>query len=91
MFNLGVSVDIRHFIPPKQQKFMSVGLCGSDCTRNGLPSNGVAVVNGFLHAHLSGRAIRLRCFEALLQNTGHSTITVGKYPLITFLLLKTEQ
>ena len=34
--------------------------CGSDCTRDGLPSDGVTVIASMLHAHNFGMALNLR-------------------------------
>ncbi|ROT68032.1 dopamine beta hydroxylase [Penaeus vannamei] len=50
----------KHIIPPKANRWLSVGHCTADCTSEMLPAEGVKVVQALLHSHLLGREIYLR-------------------------------
>ena len=49
----------RQLIPPGQKEFKTVGVCSQECSQH-IPENGVTLANGFLHAHLLGRKLKLR-------------------------------
>jgi len=50
-------------LPPKQDAFQINGVCSSECTQNAIPKDGINVILTLVHAHLSGRKIRLRHFR----------------------------
>ncbi|XP_069946728.1 MOXD1 homolog 1 [Cherax quadricarinatus] len=56
---LGQAISPLTIIPPHRE-WLSVGICQSDCTRQGLPEGGVEVFLGVLHSHLLGSYMRLR-------------------------------
>ncbi|XP_068226831.1 DBH-like monooxygenase protein 1 isoform X1 [Palaemon carinicauda] len=56
---LGHDISPIQIVPPRQ-KWMTTGICSSDCTEQTLPANGINVFAGFLHAHLLGRNMTLR-------------------------------
>lgn len=60
MLLVGSEVNFLHMIPPVQNQFTTVGRCSADCTKKGLDSDGIHIINGVLHSHLAGRQIRLR-------------------------------
>lgn len=51
------------FVPPDTSNHQVRSLCGSECTRNMLPPEGVSVYGVLLHTHNAGRRIRLRHFR----------------------------
>ncbi|XP_040570289.1 DBH-like monooxygenase protein 1 isoform X3 [Lepeophtheirus salmonis] len=60
MLLIGTEVNFLHLIPPHQEGFTSLGRCVSDCTKNGLPSEGITLINGVLHSHLASRKMKIR-------------------------------
>eukprot|EP00092_Neocalanus_flemingeri_P030377 GFUD01032975.1.p1 GENE.GFUD01032975.1~~GFUD01032975.1.p1 ORF type:complete len:629 (-),score=109.11 GFUD01032975.1:31-1875(-) len=60
MLDTGVSVNMLHMIPPRQDLFTSTGHCTSECTSQALPEGGITVFLGFFKMHLAGRKIRVR-------------------------------
>nr|XP_027217094.1 DBH-like monooxygenase protein 1 [Penaeus vannamei] len=58
ILTLGHTVSPTHIIPPGQ-KWTTVALCTADCTDETLPTNGINVFQGFLHAHLLGSSISI--------------------------------
>jgi hypothetical protein len=55
----GIWPDHRTFMP-EGLATVNFGYCMSDCTRAGLPPQGVTVFSSFMHQHLVGYAINLR-------------------------------
>lgn len=59
ILTLGHTVSPTHIIPPGQ-KWNSVAHCTGACTEKTLPSSGIKVFQGFLHAHLLGSSISIQ-------------------------------
>ncbi|XP_026505329.1 DBH-like monooxygenase protein 1 [Terrapene carolina triunguis] len=62
----GVWVSLFHNIPPGMPEFMSEGHCTLECLEEALDAerpSGIHVFAVLLHAHLAGRAIRMRHFR----------------------------
>ena len=60
MILVGTEVNFLHVIPPFQKDFQTLGRCTSECTRKGLPPDGIHLLSGVLHSHLASRKMRLR-------------------------------
>ena len=56
-------MDPGYIIPPNVGEFVHAGHCSGDCTRAKFPSGGINVISVLLHAHLSGRKVRVRHFR----------------------------
>lgn len=50
----------RHIIPPGQEKVISEGHCIEECTRKGLPPQGISIFAVMMQTHSIGREIKLR-------------------------------
>jgi len=50
-------------VPPNATEFVVTGHCSSECTRGKFPEEGITVFNVLLHAHVSGRKLKLRHFR----------------------------
>ena len=60
MMYVGNAVMYTQTMPPKQDAFLSIGRCTSECTRAALPADGINVVSGMMHTHLAGEKVHLR-------------------------------
>lgn len=56
---LGSKIKFTQMIPPNSANFINAGHCGASCTQY-FPQDGIHVYNILLHAHLSGRSIKVR-------------------------------
>lgn len=63
MMLMGYRITPFLMLPPKQDVFQINGVCSSECTENAIPKDGINVILTLVHAHLSGRKIRLRHFR----------------------------
>ncbi|ODN04440.1 hypothetical protein Ocin01_02222 [Orchesella cincta] len=50
-------------LPPMQKNIVTYGICSAECTDMTIPEDGINVIISLVHAHLSGRKIRLRHFR----------------------------
>jgi hypothetical protein len=57
------SVVPSHLIPPKVEDYVTVGHCSPKCTADNFPEDGITIFNILLHAHKSGRKLKLRHFR----------------------------
>jgi hypothetical protein len=57
--NVGLAVDILHFVPAGISRAMNSGYCARECTQ-GIPEQGAKIISTNLHAHTIGAALRLR-------------------------------
>lgn len=60
IMELGLEYIDKNSIPPKQPNFSLTGYCVSECTRIGLPKNGIKVIASQLHTHLTGKRVVTR-------------------------------
>ncbi|EDW75148.2 uncharacterized protein Dwil_GK19855, partial [Drosophila willistoni] len=63
VMELGLEYTDKMAIPPGQQAFPLSGYCVADCTRAGLPSNGIIIFGSQLHTHLRGLRVLTRHFR----------------------------
>ena len=54
ILEVGLEYTDKNSIPPKQPNFPLTGYCVSECTRIGLPRDGIKVFASQLHTHLTG-------------------------------------
>ncbi|OXA56383.1 DBH-like monooxygenase protein 1 [Folsomia candida] len=59
---IGSEINFTQMIPPNSEKFVTVAHCDVSCTAE-LPENGVALFNFLIHAHLSGKKLKVRQFR----------------------------
>ncbi|XP_021960173.1 DBH-like monooxygenase protein 2 homolog [Folsomia candida] len=65
---VGHETDFMFTIPPNISDFTLIGQCGPECTNWGIKEKeGVTIFNVLLHAHISGRKLRLRHFRGNLE------------------------
>ncbi|XP_003743549.1 dopamine beta-hydroxylase [Galendromus occidentalis] len=57
ILEVGLEYTDKMAVPPGQPKFDLKGYCISECTRAGLPPNGINIVAAQLHTHLAGVAV----------------------------------
>lgn len=63
ILEIGLEYSAKNSIPPGQANFELQGHCVPECTRIGLPANGINVVASQLHTHLTGeQACRILLF-----------------------------
>ena len=60
---LGLEYTDKNSIPPKMEKFSLTGVCNTECTSVGFPSNGINVFASQLHTHLTGVRVVTRHFR----------------------------
>ena len=61
LLSVAAPFDWKLHVPPGQESPYRVSaLCIPNCTEKGLPMEGINVINGLLHSHLAGSAMRLR-------------------------------
>lgn len=59
--NMAIGSDVSgNMIIPPGQDWLAVGHCVSECTMETLPSDGINVFHGLLHAHVLGKSLKLR-------------------------------
>lgn len=54
VLEIGLEYTDKNSIPPKQEEFDLHGYCVAECTRIGLPADGITVFASQLHTHLTG-------------------------------------
>ena len=57
---IGSTISALQTIPPWQEEVLYAGQCSSQCTAKAIPPEGVKVICGSLHAHLTARKMTLR-------------------------------
>ncbi|CAL8067984.1 unnamed protein product [Orchesella dallaii] len=61
MLTIAHEVHVSLAVPPNQKNYIVAGQCGSKCTELGvIEEDGINVFNSLLHAHLSGKTMKLR-------------------------------
>uniref|UniRef100_A0A6P4EPV5 MOXD1 homolog 1 n=1 Tax=Drosophila rhopaloa TaxID=1041015 RepID=A0A6P4EPV5_DRORH len=55
----GLSISDTQLIPPGQQIYRNVGMCGPSCSSM-FPKDGIKIISGMLHSHQAGRKMSLR-------------------------------
>lgn len=74
--NEGGTFAVRHvipglppsfLIPPYSIDYQIRGMCGSKCTQDMIPPEGISVYGVFLHSHGAGRKVRVRHFRKKLE------------------------
>lgn len=54
VLEIGLEYTDKNSIPPRQEQFDLHGYCVAECTRIGLPENGITIFASQLHTHLTG-------------------------------------
>ncbi|CAG0905562.1 unnamed protein product [Darwinula stevensoni] len=57
-------------IPARQNLFVNVGHCSSECTATAIPPGGIHIFSGFLHSHL---------IECYYNSSNRKSVTVGGF------------
>lgn len=64
-------------IPPLTDSLKLTSICYDECTRQFIPEDGITVVTGFLHTHLSGRSVKTllvrndEIIDSLIENPNY--------------------
>ncbi|KAH8260736.1 hypothetical protein KR038_008774 [Drosophila bunnanda] len=56
----GVSISDTQLIPPGQNIYRNVGICGPSCSSVMFPEKGIKIISGSFHSHEAGRKMSLR-------------------------------
>nr|XP_041631596.1 MOXD1 homolog 1 isoform X2 [Drosophila kikkawai]XP_041631597.1 MOXD1 homolog 1 isoform X2 [Drosophila kikkawai] len=56
----GVSISDTQLIPPGQNMYRNVGICGPSCSSVMFPEKGIKIISGSFHSHQAGRKMSLR-------------------------------
>ncbi|XP_020809804.1 MOXD1 homolog 1 isoform X3 [Drosophila serrata] len=56
----GVSISDTQLIPPGQNIYRNVGICGPPCSSVMFPEKGIKIISGSFHSHEAGRKMSLR-------------------------------
>ncbi|KAH8234531.1 hypothetical protein KR032_008225 [Drosophila birchii] len=56
----GVSISDTQLIPPGQNIYRNVGICGPSCSNVMFPQKGIKIISGSFHSHQAGRKMSLR-------------------------------
>ncbi|XP_060594958.1 dopamine beta-hydroxylase-like [Ruditapes philippinarum] len=57
IMELGLEYTNKMAIPPRQDNFSLTGYCIAECTKKGLPPEGIFIYASQLHTHLTGRRV----------------------------------
>ncbi|CAG0896875.1 unnamed protein product [Darwinula stevensoni] len=67
---IGAAVGPTQIIPARQNLFVNVGHCSSECTATAIPPGGIHIFSGFLHSHL---------IECYYNSSNRKSVTVGGF------------
>lgn len=57
---LGITINPFQLVIPQDTETVLTGYCSAECTKSGLPDEGVSVFGTFLHGHTAANAVTLR-------------------------------